>query len=107
MLDTNVIHVHTNSLTIHCCHDEPNLSCVCSTSEVRIDILSVALVERNETVKDIVTSSIFIIATFSQSAPSRVPNIKSQQYLHNRGSNSSLVRLVACPGTYQSCLRRG
>lgn len=59
--------MHINSLTINCRHDESNLSCVCSTSEVRIDILSVALVERNEAVEDIIASSILVIATFSQS----------------------------------------
>lgn len=44
-------------LTIHCGHDEPDLSRISGTCEVGIDLLLLGLVERHETVENVVASS--------------------------------------------------
>jgi hypothetical protein len=50
-------------LTVDCTHDESDLCCVSGTGEVRVDLLGLCLVERDEAVEDVVASCGIIRAT--------------------------------------------
>lgn len=51
-------------LTINSCHDESDLSSIGSTSKVRIDLLSLMLIQTDESVQDVVACEGIIITTF-------------------------------------------
>ena len=49
--------------TVYCSHDESDLHCVCCTGEVGVDLLCLMLVERDESVEDVVTRGGVVWAT--------------------------------------------
>ena len=59
-------------LTIDSGHDEANLGCVCGTGEVSVDLLGLVLIQRDETVEDVVASSGIVRATFIYVRPVRL-----------------------------------
>ena len=48
--------------TIYCCHDESNLHGVGSASEMRVDLLCLVLIERDESVQNVVAGGSVIWA---------------------------------------------
>lgn len=53
--DTSIVVL--GSRTVYCSHDEADLHSVCGTCEMRVNLLCLVLVERNEAVQDVVTRS--------------------------------------------------
>ena len=51
--------------TVHSCHDETDLSGVGGTCKVCVDLLGLMLIQRNETVQDVVACRRIIRSTFS------------------------------------------
>ena len=75
-------------LTVHCGHDESNLGGIGGAGEVGVDLLRVVLVQADEAVQNVVTSSGIIRATCGSSESNYIYS-KMDAYLRSQGSKSS------------------
>jgi hypothetical protein len=50
--------------TIDCCHDKPDLHCICCAGKMGINLLGLMLIERHEPVEDVVASCRIVGATY-------------------------------------------
>jgi len=49
--------------TVHSCHDESDLRCICCSSEMCVDLLGLLLIEGDKSVQNVVACGLIVSAT--------------------------------------------